>query len=96
MRSHFMRMTTTVLVLAVAGAVAGQSAVSMKERLGVIMKRQHAARERFSNDLKGKTPEAQKAGVERYAAETDKNTEEALGLAQANPTEPRMSRPSSS
>ncbi|MGA2699812.1 MAG: TlpA disulfide reductase family protein [Isosphaeraceae bacterium] len=88
MRSHFLRMTTTVLVLAVAGAVAGQSAVSVKERLGVIMKRQHAARERFSNDLKGKTPEVQKAGVERYAAETDKNTEEALGLAQANPTEP--------
>ncbi len=88
MRSHFLRMTITVLVLAAAGAVAGQSAVSVKERLGVILKRQHEAHERFNNDWKGKTPEAQKAAVERYLAETDRNTQEALELAQANPTVP--------
>jgi len=71
--------------------------MSRNQRLGVIIKRQKEARERFGNDLKGKTTaEAQKAGVERYLAETDKNTEDALRLAKANRPSPRLSRPSSS
>jgi len=88
MRSHFQSMTTALFLLVAADAAVAQPAVPAQERLGAIMKRQHEARERFSADLEGKTPEAHKAAVERYIAETDKNTEEALGLAQANPTVP--------
>ena len=51
----------------------------------MILKRPSRARERFKNDWKGKTPGSE-AAVERYLAETDRNTQEALELAQANPT----------
>jgi len=89
MRNQFLRISTSVFVLAAAGAFAGHSSPAVKERLGVILKRQHEARERFNNDLKGKTTaEAQGPAIERYLAETEKNTEEALKLARANPTEP--------
>jgi len=82
-------MTMTVLVLTAAGAVAGQSALSVRDRLEVIVKRQKEARERFSDDLKGKTTaEAQKEAVKRFYADLDKNTEDALELAHANPSDP--------
>ncbi len=85
MRDHW-EIILLVLMTATASAFAGESPVPLKERLGVISRRQHEARERLNSGLKGSATEARKAAVDRYLAETSKNTEEALQLARANPT----------
>ncbi len=87
MRKHW-EIILLVLTIAVASALAGDSPVPLEERLGVISGRQHEARVRLNSELKAPTPEARKAAVDRYLAETSKNTEEALQLAGANPTSP--------
>lgn len=86
-----MRMIASILALAAGGVVYGQSAVSMKDRLEVILKRQDEARERFSKDLKGKTTaEAQKPVMDRASAETVTNNEEVLALVLAHPHDPAV------
>jgi len=91
MRSHFLSITSTAIVLAAAGAVYGQAAGSVKDRLEVISKRQSEARERFRKEFKGKTTvAAQKPVMDRAHAETVKNTEEVLALVVAHPHDPAV------
>ncbi len=77
-----------VFVAAASNALAAGTPAPPSEQLAAIMKRQHEARVRFNKDLKGATSEGQKAASERYLSETQRNTEEALRLAEANPGSP--------
>ncbi len=84
------RLVAIFLVLVAHGSAAGQSPAPAKEPLGVILKRQHEARERFNSELKATRSEERKAAVDRYLAETKKNTENALLLVQSSPSNPQV------
>jgi peroxiredoxin len=65
---------------------AAQSSPRLKERLAPIVVRQTEAHERFSRELgQNKDADAQNAAIERYLAETTKNTEAALALVRQYP-----------
>jgi peroxiredoxin len=80
-----------VLLLAAASPAFGQAPAGLKERLDAIVKRQQEVSRQFTEDGKGKTSnEARKPGIDRFLAETSKNTEEVLKLVAVYPGDPAV------
>ena len=75
---------------AIPGAI-GQSSAGLKARLDTIVGAQAEVWQRYDKELEGKTTaEAQKPAVDRFHAETARNTEEVLALVLANPNDPAV------
>jgi thiol-disulfide isomerase/thioredoxin len=83
--------TAVFTLLSTVPPAPGQSPRPIKNRLDAIAGRQRAAREQLAQAFQPeRTPVDRKAASARYAAETEKNTEEVLSLVRANPQDPSV------